>query len=80
LKIFDYEREKRTSFFRERKKEMEQNKDFLAATSTLNDLLKQQQQQMNDNEEQLSQVCFSFCCFDFFIAIQFEMGCSHTHK
>jgi hypothetical protein len=38
--------------------EMEQNKDFLVATSTLNDLLKQQQQ-MTDDEVQLSKVCFA---------------------
>jgi hypothetical protein len=38
---------------------MEQNKDFLVATSTLNDLLKQQQQ-MTYDEEQLSKVCFAF--------------------
>jgi hypothetical protein len=38
---------------------MEQNKDYLVATETLSDLLKQQQQ-MNDNEEQLSKVCFVF--------------------
>jgi hypothetical protein len=39
------------------KKTMEQNKDYLVATSTLNNLL-QQQQQLTDNEEQLSKVCF----------------------
>jgi hypothetical protein len=40
-------------------KEMEQNKDYLVATETLSDLLKQQQQ-MNDNEAQLPKVCFVF--------------------
>jgi hypothetical protein len=35
---------------------MEQNKDFLMATSTLSNLLKQQQQ-MTEIEEQLSKVC-----------------------
>jgi hypothetical protein len=43
-------------------KEMEQNKGYLVATSTLSDLLKQQQQ-MTDNEEQLSKVCFVFVDF-----------------
>jgi hypothetical protein len=40
---------------------MEQNKDYLVATETLSDLLKQQQ--MNDNEAQLSKVCFMFVDF-----------------
>jgi hypothetical protein len=42
---------------------MEQYKDYLVATSTLDDLLKQQQQ-MTDDEAQLLKVCFGFvfCC------------------
>jgi hypothetical protein len=37
--------------------EMEQNKDYIVAISTLNDLFKRQQQ-MIDAEERLSKVCF----------------------
>jgi hypothetical protein len=50
---------------------MEQNKDYLVATATLSDLLKQQQQ-MTDNEEQLSKVCSVF--------VDFNWWFSHTQK
>jgi hypothetical protein len=41
---------------KKKQKEMEQNKDFLMANSTLSDLLTQQQQ-MTEIEEKLSKVC-----------------------
>jgi hypothetical protein len=51
---------KKENINKKKRKEMEQNKDFLAATSTLSNLLKQQ---MTDDEEKLSKVCF--VCFVF---------------
>jgi hypothetical protein len=50
---------------------MEQNKDYLVATSTLSDLLKQQQQ-MTDDKEQLSKVsvvCILVGCFVSFVFV-----------
>jgi hypothetical protein len=58
---------------------MEQKKYFLVATSTLNDLLKQQQR-MTDDEGQLSKVCFAFVFLLLLLFVDFliEIGNGDT--